>query len=43
MVALHFVYYKGRRVHETLVKPAIEVGIADRVWSIQEIVGLLEQ
>lgn len=31
------------RVHQTLrVTPAMEAGIADHVWSIEEIVGLLE-
>jgi hypothetical protein len=36
-------YYNFNRVHQTLrVPPAIEAGIADHVWSIEEIVGLLE-
>jgi hypothetical protein len=35
-------YYNFSRVHQTLrVTPAMEVGIADHVWSIEEIVGLL--
>lgn len=30
-------------VHQTLrVTPAMEAGIADHVWSIEELVGLLE-
>jgi hypothetical protein len=42
MVALYFMYYNFARVHQTLrVTPAMEAGIADHVWSIQEIVGLL--
>jgi len=42
MVALYFMYYNFRRVHQTLrVTPAMEAGIADHVWSIEEIVGLL--
>jgi IS1 family transposase len=42
MVALYFMYYNFGRVHQTLrVTPAMEAGIADHVWSIQEIVGLL--
>jgi IS1 family transposase len=41
-VALHFMHYNFCRVHQTLrVTPAMEAGIADHVWSIQEIVGLL--
>jgi hypothetical protein len=43
MVALYFMYYNFGRVHQTRrVTPAMEAGIADHVWSIDEIVGLLE-
>ena len=43
MVALYFMYYNFARVHQTLrVTPAMEAGIADHVWSVEEIVGLLE-
>ena len=43
MVALYFMYYNFGRVHQTVrVTPAMEAGIADHVWSIDEIVGLLE-
>lgn len=32
------------RVHQTLrVTPAMEAGIANRAWSIEEIVGLLDR
>ena len=42
MVALCFMYYNFARVHQTLrVTPAMEAGISDHVWSIEEIVGLL--
>jgi hypothetical protein len=42
-VALYFIYYNFARVHQTLrVTPAMEAGIADHVWSIEEIVGLPE-
>lgn len=42
MVALYFMYYNFGRVHQTLrVTPAMEAGIADHIWSIEEIVGLL--
>jgi hypothetical protein len=31
------------RAHQTLrVTPAMEAGIADHIWSIEEIVGLLD-
>jgi hypothetical protein len=38
----YFMYYNFARVHLTLrVTPAMEAGIADHVWSIEEIVALL--
>src|SRR5437762_205758 len=43
-VALHFLHYNFARVHKTLrVTPAMEAGLSDHVWSIEEIVGLLER
>src|SRR5205085_5241711 len=42
-VALHYMHYNFARVHSTLrVTPAMEAGISNHVWSIQEIVGLLD-
>lgn len=42
-VALWFMYYNFCRVHQTLrVTPAMETGIADHVWTLNELVGLLE-
>jgi hypothetical protein len=41
-IALHFMHYNFARIHTTLrVTPAMEAGIADRVWSLEEIIGLL--
>lgn len=41
-VASHFMHYNFAKVHKTLrVTPAMEAGIADHIWSIEEIVGLL--
>jgi hypothetical protein len=41
-IALHFMHYNFCRIHQTLrVTPAMEAGISDHVWSIEEIVGLL--
>jgi IS1 family transposase len=41
-VALYFMFYNFGRVHQTLrVTPAMEAGVADHVWSIEEIVGLI--
>lgn len=42
-VALHFFYYNFVRIHKTLrVTPAMEAGIADHVWSFEEIAALLD-
>ncbi len=41
-IALHFMYYNFGRVHQTLKRtPAMAAGIADYVWSIEEIVELI--
>ena len=41
-VALHFMHYNFCRVHQTLrVTPAMEAGLADHVWEIEELVALL--
>lgn len=41
-IALHFMYYNFCRIHQTLrVTPAMEAGISDHVWSIEELIGLL--
>ena len=43
MVAIYHTYYNFCRVHQTLrVTPAMEAGIADHVWTLGELVGLLE-
>ena len=43
-VALYFVHYNFARIYRSLrVTPAMEAGISDHVWSLEEIVGLLEQ
>jgi hypothetical protein len=42
-IALHFMYYNFCRVHKTLrVTPAMEAGLANHVWEIEELVALLE-
>ena len=42
-VALHFMYYNFVRIHKTLrVTPAMQAGIADHVWSFEELVALLD-
>lgn len=43
-VALHFMWYNFGRVHQTLrVTPAMEARVTDHVWTIQEIVALLDR
>jgi len=43
-VALHFMYMNFVRVHQTLrVTPAMEAGLSDHVWSIQELVDVLPE
>ncbi len=41
-LSLYFMFYNFCRIHQTLrVTPAMEAGIADHVWEIEEIVSLL--
>lgn len=41
-VALHFMYYNFCRIHKTLrVTPAMEAGLADHPWSIEELCALI--
>jgi IS1 family transposase len=41
-VAIHFLYYNFARVHKTLrCTPAMEAGLADHIWTLDEIAGLL--
>ena len=43
-VALHFMYYNFCRRHQTLgITPAMAAGLEDHEWSIEELVGLLEE
>jgi hypothetical protein len=39
-VALHFAYYNCCRVHSSLrVTPAMEAGLTDHVWKIEELLS----
>jgi len=41
-VALHFMYYNFVKIHQSLrVTPAMEAGLSDHVWSLDELVLLL--
>ena len=42
-VALHYMYYNFVRIHKTLrCTPAMEAGVTKRLWSIEDIVSLLD-
>jgi hypothetical protein len=41
-ISLHYMHYNFARVHQTLrVTPAMEAGVSDHVWSLEEIIALL--
>jgi len=43
-VALHYMHYNFCRIHQTLrVTPAMEAGVTDHIWSLDEVIALLEQ
>lgn len=43
-VALYMIHYNFCRVHGSLrVTPAMEAGLADHVWELEELIGLLTQ
>ena len=43
-VALYFMFYNFCRVHQTLrVTPAMEAGLADHVWTVEELCELLPE
>jgi IS1 family transposase len=42
-IAIHYMHYNFCRRHETLrVTPAMEADIADHIWSIEEMIALLD-
>ena len=42
-VALHFMWYNFGRIHKTLrVTPAMEAGISDHVWTLEEVAALAD-
>lgn len=43
-VALHFMFYNYGRIHQTLrVTPAMQAGLTDHVWSLEEIAALADE
>ena len=44
MIALYTVFYNFTKIHKTLrVTPAMQAGLTDHVWSMEEVVRLLEE
>jgi len=44
MVALYALWYNFVRIHKTLgVTPAMAAGIADRLWSMDDVVALIDE
>lgn len=42
-LSIHYLYYNFCRIHQTLrVTPAMEAGISDRLWSIDDLIHLLD-
>jgi hypothetical protein len=40
-IALHFAYYNWCRIHGSLrVTPAMEAGITDHVWGLEELLAI---
>jgi hypothetical protein len=43
-ITLHDMHNNFCRVHQTLrVTPAMEAGMADHIWSIEEVISLLDR
>lgn len=42
-IALHFMHYNFCRIHQTLrVTPAMAAGVAAKIWTISDVIGLLD-
>jgi hypothetical protein len=42
-LSLYFVFYNFVRIHKTLrVTPAMQAGIADRLWTMEDVVALID-
>ena len=43
MIALHYMFYNFGRIYQWLrVTSAMEAGISDHVWSLEEVIDLLK-
>jgi hypothetical protein len=44
MIAIYTVFYNFTKIHKTLrVTPAMQAGLTDHAWSMEEVVRLLEE
>ena len=42
-IALHYMHYNFCRIHQSLrITPAMEAGVSDHVWTLDELIGLLD-
>ena len=42
-IALHYMNYNYCRIHQSLrVTPAMAAGVTDRLWEVEDIVGLID-
>jgi hypothetical protein len=42
-VALHFMHYNFCRIHQSLrVTPAMQAGLADHVWTLEEVITMAD-
>ena len=42
-ISLHFMYYNFCRIHKSLrVTPAMEAGVSDHVWDVEDIIDLID-
>ncbi|MEO6787514.1 MAG: IS1 family transposase, partial [Chthoniobacteraceae bacterium] len=43
-VALYFMFYNFCRIHQTIrCTPAMEAGVADHVWELNDVIALLDE
>jgi IS1 family transposase len=43
-LSIYFMHYNFVRIHQTLrVTPAMEAGVTDRLWSLEDMVGIVDQ
>ncbi|MGH6690293.1 MAG: IS1 family transposase, partial [Gammaproteobacteria bacterium] len=44
MIALYVVFYNFTKIHKTLrITPAMQAGLTDHVWDMEEVIRLLEE